>query len=269
MKTYQLEEVFNEAAYPKITFVRPKEYPHILSSFKTEGKHITVSGPSGTGKTTLVRAVANYFQANLITLRGPELHRKWFGESEELVRSMFAKAREVAPCILLLDEVDSIAPLRGQDASGLRESITSQVLSELEKIQTAEKVFVIATTNQPKNVDPALRRPGRLDMDIAFPEPNEKAREEIFAIHLKDSNLAEDVSVTALAAKTKRFSGADIAECCRRSKFQALKEAEWKSQQAVVKMEQLLKDIEKIRQVSKSRPKDAGFTLPHEKGGLE
>jgi transitional endoplasmic reticulum ATPase len=246
------QELMDNVAYT----LSAEKTPNIIAA-----SGILLHGPSGTGKTALVRALANHFKANLITLRGPEVHRKWFGESEEVVRTMFAKAREVAPCILLLDEVDAIAPLRGGDVSGLRESITTQVLSELEKIKTAEQVCVIATTNQPKEVDPALRRPGRLDMEIEIVEPDEKARAEIFDIHLKGLTLAPDVDLASLAERTRHFSGADIAECCRRTKFNVLRAAT-RPEEAIVKMEQLVKNIEKVRQGGKSKPGRVGFILP-------
>jgi transitional endoplasmic reticulum ATPase len=216
-------------------------------------------GRSGTGKTLLARALANACGVHLITLRGPEIHRKWFGESEELVRSIFAKAREVAPCILLLDEVDSLAPVRGRYVSDLRESITTQVIIELERIGIADQVFVIATTNQPEMVDPALRRPGRLDVEIPVQKPNEAERQEIFDIKLKKVKLDTKVDLASLAKKAVDFSGADIAECCRRAALQALKRADLDPEKTVVTLDDLEEAIAKIQQTDRFKRKDMGF----------
>ena len=224
-------------------------------------KGILLYGTSGTGKTLLARALANACGVHLITLRGPEVRRKWFGESEELIRSIFAKAREVAPCILLLDEVDSLAPVRGNDISGATESITSQVISELERIGIADQVFVIATTNQPGNVDPALRRPGRIDVEIPVQKPNEAERKVIFEIKLRKIKLDTKVDLASLAKKTADFSGADIAECCRRAALQALKRAGLDPEKAVVTLDDLDEAIAKIQQTDRFKRKDMGFLI--------
>lgn len=222
-------------------------------------KGILLYGPSGTGKTLLARAMAHACQTYLITLRGPEVHRKWFGESEELVRAMFAKAREVAPCILLLDEVDALVPARGSDISGARESVTTQVITEMERIGTTDQVFVIATTNQPGSIDPALRRPGRLDMEIPVNLPDTAERKEIFEKHLRKVKTDADVDLDNLAKQSDEFSGADIAESCRRAIFQALKQAKYKPEKTVVTQERLLEAMEKIRHTDRFKRKTIGF----------
>ncbi|MBC7255903.1 MAG: AAA family ATPase, partial [Chloroflexi bacterium] len=182
-------------------------------------------GPPGTGKTLLAYAAANHCGANLVAVRGPEVFSKWFGESEERIRFVFAKAREVAPSIILFDEIDAIASARGRETQYVAgESIVNQLLAEMDAMEGQENVFIIAATNQANLLDPALLRPGRFDLQIEVPLPDEAAREAIFAVHLKPMPLEEGFSATALARRTEGFSGADIAEVCRRAALHALRE---------------------------------------------
>jgi transitional endoplasmic reticulum ATPase len=210
-------------------------------------KGILLYGPSGTGKTMIARATAQDCGVHLITLRGPEIHRKWFGESEELVRKVFAKARQVSPCIILLDEVDALVPVRGRDVTDVREGITNQVITEIERIGPTDQIFVIATTNQPESIDPALRRPGRLDIEVPVNKPDEAERLEIFTIQLNKIRTSPDVDLVKLAAETDQFSGADIAECCRRASLQALKAAKLDASKLDVTMDYLREAIAKVR----------------------
>jgi transitional endoplasmic reticulum ATPase len=210
-------------------------------------KGILLYGPSGTGKTMIARAIAQSCGVHLITLRGPEIHRKWFGESEEMVRKVFAKARQVSPCIILLDEVDALVPVRGRDVNDVREGITNQVITEIERIGPTDQIFVIATTNQPGSIDPALRRPGRLDIEVPINKPNEAERQEIFTIQLKKIRTSRDVDLVKLAVETDQFSGADIAECCRRASLQALKAAKLDESKLEVTLAGLREAIAKVR----------------------
>ena len=146
---------------------------------------------------------------------------------------VFAKARQVAPCIVLLDEVDALVPARGNNMIDAREGITSQTITELETIGISDQIFVIATTNQPENIDPALRRPGRLDVEILVNPPNKDERRKIFEIQLKKVKH-EGVDFDELAGITKNFSGADIKECCRRAVFQVLKQLKTNPEKASI-----------------------------------
>lgn len=224
-------------------------------------------GPPGTGKTLLAYAAANHCGANLVAVRGPEVFSKWFGESEERVRFVFAKAREVAPSIILFDEIDAIASARGRETQYVAgESIVNQLLAEMDAMEGQENVFIIAATNQANLLDPALLRPGRFDLQIEVPLPDEAAREAIFAVHLKPMPLEGGFSAAALARRTEGFSGADIAEVCRRAALHALREVAFEPSEAFrVSMghfHQAIADVEMHKK--RLRPRQLGFRLPGE-----
>jgi len=281
MRSTMVEDVPDDITFDKIgglteikkllgDSILPDIAPGDIPSLVKPAKGVLLYGASGVGKTMIARATANKCGARLITLRGPEIHRKWFGESEEIIRSTFAKAREVAPCIILLDEIDSLAPVRGGSGTQAIESITSQVINELESIRSAERVCVIATSNQPDLIDPALRRPGRLDMEIRVDKPNQQERKEIFAIHLKGVQLDKDVDLDKLAEQAHgssggSFSGADIAECCRRAARQAWDVAGKDKSKFIITLPQLTEAIEQVRKTNRVKLGEKGklgFGLP-------
>ncbi len=205
----------------------PLKYPEVFSAVNIKPpKGILLYGPPGTGKTLLAKAVANESNANFISVKGPELLSKWVGESEKHVREMFRKARQVAPCVLFFDEIDSLAPRRGGSAdSHVTERVVSQLLTELDGMEELKDVVVIAATNRPDMIDPALLRPGRIERHIYIPPPDKEARKEIFKIHLRGKPLAEDVSIDELAEKTEGYTGADIEAVCREAGMLAIREA--------------------------------------------
>jgi transitional endoplasmic reticulum ATPase len=188
-------------------------------------KGILLYGPPGCGKTLLGKAVATESAANFITIKGPEIFSKWVGESEKAIREVFRKARMAAPAVIFFDEIDSLLPRRGVgfSDSGVSERVISQLLTEMDGMVTLEDVVVIAATNRPDIVDPAVLRPGRFDRLIYVPEPDEKSRTQIFKIYTKDMPLAKDVSMTQLATLTKYYSGADISALCREAAMYALR----------------------------------------------
>ncbi|MDI6806071.1 MAG: AAA family ATPase, partial [Candidatus Bathyarchaeia archaeon] len=188
-------------------------------------KGILLYGPPGCGKTLLARAVATESEANFITIKGPEVFSKWVGESEKAIREVFRKARMAAPAVIFFDEMDSLVPRRGLGFadSGVTERVISQLLTEMDGILTLEDVVVIAATNRPDIIDPAVLRPGRFDRLIYVPEPNEKTRLQIFKIHTRNMPLAKDVNLEQLATITKNYSGADIEALCREAAMHALR----------------------------------------------
>jgi len=178
-------------------------------------KGILLYGPPGTGKTLLARAVATESQANFISVKGPEFLSKWVGESEKAVRETFRKARQAAPCVIFLDEIDAIAPVRGTSTdSGVSERVISQLLTEMDGLETLHNVVVIAATNRPDIIDPALLRPGRFDRLVLIGPPDLEARKEILRIHTKGKPLAKDVDLDKLANKMTNYTGAEIAAVC-------------------------------------------------------
>jgi len=205
----------------------PLKYPEVFRTTNIKApKGILLYGPPGTGKTLLAKAVANEANANFISVKGPELLSKWVGESEKHVRDMFRKARQVAPAILFFDEIDSLAPRRGGIGdSHVTERVVSQLLTELDGMEELKDVVVIAATNRPDMVDPALLRPGRIERHIYIPPPDKEGRKEIFRIHLKGKPLADDVNIEWLADKTEGYSGADIEAVCREAGMLAIREA--------------------------------------------
>ncbi len=204
----------------------PLKYAEIFHKMDAKPpKGVLLYGPPGTGKTLLAKAVATESEANFISVKGPEFLSKWVGESEKAVRETFRKARQAAPCVIFFDEIDAIAPARGGFAdSHVTERVISQILTELDGLEELRDVTVIAATNRPDIIDPALLRPGRFDRLIYIPPPDKEARKEIFKIHTRKKPLAEDVNIDELAEKTEGYTGADIAAVCNEAVMAAIRE---------------------------------------------
>ncbi len=204
----------------------PLKYDEIFHHMDAKPpKGILLYGPPGTGKTMLAKAVATESQANFISVKGPEFLSKWVGESEKAVRETFRKARQAAPCIIFFDEIDAITPSRGISAdSHVTERVISQLLTELDGLEELRDVTVIAASNRPDIIDPALLRPGRFDRLIYVPPPDKEARKEIFKIHTKKKPLAKDVDLDKLAEETEGYTGADIAAVCNEAVMFAIRE---------------------------------------------
>lgn len=217
----------------------PIKYPEAFDEFKTKPpKGILLFGPPGTGKTMLAKAVATESEANFISIKGPELLSKFVGESEKGIREMFRKAKQASPCVIFFDEIDSIAPIRGQSFdSGVTQRVVSQLLTELDGMEELKDVVVISATNRPDIIDKALLRPGRIDRLIYISPPGKKEREKIFKIHLKDKPLADDVDISMLAERTENYVGADIEAICREATILALRE--------IIKKDMDRKDVKK------------------------
>jgi transitional endoplasmic reticulum ATPase len=179
-------------------------------------------GPPGTGKTLLAKALATESNANIIVVRGPEVLSKWVGESEKAIREIFRKAKTSSPCIVVFDELDSLARPRAHDDDILgNERVLSQILTEMDDAGSAG-VVVVGITNRPDLIDTSLLRPGRLDMIVYVGPPDEKARLEILRITAHPMPLAPDVDLESIAQSTKNFSGADLVALCREAAVLAL-----------------------------------------------
>ncbi|AES81138.2 putative ATPase, AAA-type, core, P-loop containing nucleoside triphosphate hydrolase [Medicago truncatula] len=188
---------------------------------------VLMFGPPGCSKTLMARAVASEAGLNFLAVKGPELFSKWVGESEKAVRSLFDKARANAPAIIFFDEIDSLAITRGKDGDGVSVSdrVMAQLLVQLDGVLKRVDVIVIAATNRPDKIDPALLRQGRFDRLLYVGPPNEIDREEIFSIHLRKTPYDSDVSMKELAQLTDGYTGADIAHICRQAALAALEES--------------------------------------------
>ncbi|HEV8385988.1 MAG TPA: CDC48 family AAA ATPase [Nitrososphaera sp.] len=178
-------------------------------------------GPPGTGKTLLAKALATESSANIIVVRGPEVLSKWVGESEKAIREIFRKAKASSPCIVVFDELDSLARPRGQDDMSGNERVLSQMLTEMDDAGSAG-VVVIGITNRPDLIDTSLLRPGRLDLIVNVGSPDEKARLEILRIITAPMPLADDINLDSIAISTKNFSGADLVSLCREAAVNAM-----------------------------------------------
>ena len=204
----------------------PLKYPALFERANTRPpKGVLLTGPPGTGKTLLAKAVASECGVNFISIKGPALLSKWVGESERAIREVFKKAKQASPCVLFFDEIDSLAPARGLGADrDVTERVLSQFLTEMDGVEELKGVTVLAATNRPDLLDPALLRHGRFDIQVALSPPDQRARKEILAIHTRGTPLGSDVDLDRLATATEGLVGSDIEGVCQRAAMLAIRE---------------------------------------------
>lgn len=201
----------------------PLKYPELFASGKVSSRGILLSGPSGTGKSMMVRALAGETGINFIPISSSILFSKWLGESEKALHGIFKKAKQSAPTILFFDEIDALAPKRGEDSgSGAIERVASQFFNELDSLSDLSQVIVIGATNREDRLDPALLRPGRLDYILKFYPPDEAERLEIFRIHTQGRPLGGEVNLGFLASITEGMVGSHLAFLCKRATMLAI-----------------------------------------------
>ena len=223
-------------------------------------KGILLHGPPGTGKTLIAKALAKTTESNFISIKGPELLSKWVGESEKGVREIFRKARQAAPCIIFLDEVDALVPRRGSGSSDshVTENIVSQILTEIDGLEELHNVLIIGATNRLDIVDEAVLRPGRFDRIIEVTNPDSKGRKHIFEIHTKKKPLENNVNIAKLIEITDGFSGAEMAAISNRAALVALKRyVTGKSQnikEIKITQQDLIDAVDKVRPRKKEAP---------------
>lgn len=206
----------------------PINYPELYTQAGVKPpKGLLLCGPPGVGKTLMAKAVANESGVNVISVKGPALMSRFVGDSEQGVRDLFSKARQAAPCIIFLDEVDALIPARGEGStdSHVAERVLSQFLAEMDGLEELKGVFVLGATNRVDLIDPAMLRPGRFDDVIEIPIPGEAERIEILEIHLRNKPLEAGIDVGQLAVGCEGFSGAELAAVCNRAALRALRRA--------------------------------------------
>jgi len=191
-------------------------------------KGFLLYGPPGTGKTLLAKAVAKEAEANFIAIKSSDLLSKWYGESEQQIARLFARARQVAPCVIFIDEIDSLVPARGMGGGGSAEPqvtarVVNTILAEMDGMEELQSVVLIGATNRPALVDPALLRPGRFDELVYVGTPDAAGREHILKIHTGKMPLAKDVDLAVIARETERFTGADLEDVVRRAGLIAIR----------------------------------------------
>ena len=202
----------------------PLRHPEIFEKLGVKApKGILLYGPPGTGKTLLAKAVAYESSAHFISISGPEIMSKFYGESEARLREIFKEGKEKAPSIIFIDEIDSIAPKREEVTGEVERRVVSQLLSLMDGLEGRGEVIIVAATNRPNAIDPALRRPGRFDREIEIKVPDKTGREEILAIHSREMPLDEDVDIEELASKTHGYVGADLEGLCKEGAMKTLR----------------------------------------------
>jgi transitional endoplasmic reticulum ATPase len=207
-------------------------------------KGFLLYGPPGTGKTLLAKAVAREAQANFIATKSSDLLSKWYGESEQQITRLFARARQVAPCIIFIDELDSLVPSRGSGGGEpqVTERVVNTILAEMDGLEELQSVVVIGATNRPNLVDPALLRPGRFDELVYVGVPSEEGRARILGIQTAKMPLASDVDLAAIARRTDRFTGADLEDVTRRAGLVALRRSMQAAEVTMADFEEALKE---------------------------
>ena len=202
----------------------PLRHPELFERLGIEPpKGVLLHGPPGCGKTLLAKAVANEAEANFHSINGPEIMSKFYGESEERLRQIFKEAQENAPSIIFIDEIDAIAPKREEVTGEVEKRIVSQLLTLMDGLESRGQLVVIAATNRPNAVDPALRRPGRFDREIEIGIPDKKGRLEILQIHTRNMPLEEHVNLERISEITYGYTGADLAALCKEAAMKALR----------------------------------------------
>jgi transitional endoplasmic reticulum ATPase len=253
-----LKEELKEAVEWPIKYKDAYDYVNVKSP-----KGILLDGPPGTGKTLIAKALAKMTDSNFISIKGPELLSKWVGESEKGIREIFRKARQAAPCIIFLDEVDALVPRRGSGGSNshVTENVVSQILTEIDGLEELNNVLIIAATNRLDIVDEAFLRPGRFDRIIKVPNPDEKGRQHIFEIHTKSKPLASDVKISEIVKLTDNFSGAEIAAVANRAAIAALRRYVSGKSKNVKEIKITQQDL--IDAVDKVKPRKREAPIPH------
>jgi len=253
-----LKEELKEAVEWPIKYKDAYDYVNVESP-----KGILLDGPPGTGKTLIAKALAKMTDSNFISIKGPELLSKWVGESERGIREIFRKARQAAPCIIFLDEVDALVPRRGSGGSNshVTENVVSQILTEIDGLEELNNVLIIAATNRLDIVDEAFLRPGRFDRIIKVPNPDEKGRQHIFEIHTKSKPLASDVKISEIVKLTDNFSGAEIAAVANRAAIAALRRYVSGKSKNVKEIKITQQDL--IDAVDKVKPRKREAPIPH------
>ncbi len=202
----------------------PMRHPELFEKIGVEApKGVLLYGPPGTGKTLLAKAVAGETNAHFISLSGPEIMGKYYGESEERIREIFKQAEDNAPSIVFIDEIDSIAPKRDEVSGELEKRIVSQLLTLMDGMKSRGKVVVIAATNRPDSIDPALRRPGRFDREIEIGIPDDEGRHEILSIHTRGMPIDEKVNLKQISKTTHGFVGADLEVLAKEAAMRSLR----------------------------------------------
>ena len=202
----------------------PLRHPEIFEKLGIEApKGVLLYGPPGTGKTLLAKAVANESNAHFISISGPEIMSKFYGESEARLREIFKEAKEKSPSIIFIDEIDSIAPKREEVTGEVERRVVSQLLSLMDGLEARGKVIVIAATNRPNAIDPALRRPGRFDREIEIKVPDKKGRKDILLIHTRNMPLSDDVNLDKTASISHGYVGADLEYLCKEAAMKCLR----------------------------------------------
>jgi len=242
-------------------------------------KGFLLYGPPGTGKTLLAKAVAREAQANFIATKSSDLLSKWYGESEQQIARLFSRARQVAPCVIFIDELDSLVPARGGGLGEpqVTERVVNTLLAEMDGIEDMQSVVVIGATNRPNLIDPALLRPGRLDELVYVGVPDQAGRRHILGIHTAKMPLAGDVDLDSLAARTDRFTGADLEDLTRRAGLAALRGSIDAGQVTMANFDAALKDtrasvtpemeddyarISETLKADAMKPQGIGFVMP-------
>jgi len=205
---------------------------------------ILLYGPPGTGKTLLAKAVAKESEANFINVKGPSLLSMWVGKSEEGMRKVFERARQVAPCIIFFDEIDALAGRRGvETGTKVTERVLNQMLAEMDGLEDLKDVLVIGATNRPDMLDPGLLRPGRFDKILLVTAPSEEGRLKVLEVHTKKMPLAKGVDLQDLAKKTDGYTGADLEALTREAAMLALRESKEAKQVKKNHFDEALKKI--------------------------